>query len=94
MVGTTLEARESPQDLQARLSKLVIVSRVEGPGHTPVHQGLNRLGLQQADLQAEPGGRHIVSLWTEQFVACPRESEPSLDVYRKVSVFVDNATEV
>ena len=60
MIRTTLEAEDSPEDFEVRLSELVIVSRVEGPSHTPLQWGLNYLGLQQADLQAEPDGRHIV----------------------------------
>ena len=60
VVRTTLEANDSPEDFEVRLSELVILSRVEGPRHTPVQQGLNHLGLQQADVQAEPDGRHIL----------------------------------
>ena len=60
VVGTTLEAKGSPEDFEVRLSELVTVNRVEGPRHTDVQQGLNPLGFQRADLQAEPGGRYIV----------------------------------
>ena len=72
-------------------SKVVTVSRVDGPRHTPVQQGLNHPGLQRADLQTEPGGRLFVKLWTEPLVACPPESDPSRDFNHEVSVFVDNA---
>ena len=54
MVRTTLEVTDSPGDFELRLSELLIVSRVEGARHTPVKQGLNHLGLQQVNLQAEP----------------------------------------
>ena len=60
VVGTTLEAKGSPEDFEVRLPEFVIVSRVEGSCHIPVQQGLNRLGLKQVDLQAMPGRRHTV----------------------------------
>ena len=60
VVGTTLEAKNSLMGFVVRLSELVIVRRAEGPCLTPVGQDLNHLGLQHADLQAEPGSRHIV----------------------------------
>ena len=50
----------TPMDFKVRLPELAKLSRVEGPRHTPVQQGLNHLGIQQADLQTEPGGRRIV----------------------------------
>ena len=45
VIGTTLEAKDSPEDFEVRLCELVIVNCVEGPRHTPVQQGLNHLGL-------------------------------------------------
>ena len=61
VVRTTLDAKGSQEDFEVRLSELVILSREEGPRHTLAQQGLNHLGLlQQADLQAELGDRHIV----------------------------------
>ena len=60
VIRTTLEDKDSPNNFEVRLSELVVVSCVEGSRHTPIQQGLNHLGLQQADLQAEPGGRPIV----------------------------------
>ena len=94
MARATLEAKDSPKDFEARLSETVIASRVEGPRHTPVQQGLNYLGLQQMDLQAEPDGGRNVWLWAESLVACPHESGPSLGLNHEISVFVDNAAEV
>ena len=73
-----------------RLSELVIVGRVEGPRHTSAQQGLNYLGLQQTDRQAEPGGPHIAY---QPLAACPHDWDPSLDIKHEVSVFVDNAAE-
>ena len=55
-----LEAKDTPKDFEVRLSEPVTGSRIEDPCYTPVQHGLNRLGLQQADLQAESSGRHIV----------------------------------
>ena len=49
-----------PEDFEVRVSKLVVLSRVEVPRHKPVRHGLNHLGLQEADLQAEPGGGHSI----------------------------------
>ena len=40
VVRTTLDAMDSPEGFEVRLSELVVVSRVEGPRHTPVQQGL------------------------------------------------------
>ena len=58
VVRTTLEAKDPAEDFKARLSELVKVSRVEGPRHTPVQQGLNHLDLHSAmDIQAKLGGR-------------------------------------
>ena len=94
VVGTTLEAKDSPEDFGVRLSELVLVGRIEGPRHTPVQQGLNHLGVQPADLQAEPGGRRIVSLGTELFVACSHGSDPPLDLDHEVIFFVNTAPEV
>ena len=59
VVGTTLEAKDSPENFVIRFSKLVIVSRVEAPRHTPVQQ--SQLPPPSAGgPQAEPLGRHIV----------------------------------
>ena len=58
MVGMTLGAKDSLGGVEMYLSELVIVRSVEGPRHTLEQQGLSRLGLQQADLQSESGGRH------------------------------------
>ena len=60
VVCTTLEAKDSPEGFEVRLSELVMVSRNGGPRHTSVQQGLNRLRIQQADLQTEPSGRCVV----------------------------------
>ena len=60
VVGTTLDAKDSPEDSEVRNSELVVVNRLEGPRHTLVQQGLNHLGLQHADLQGERDGRHVV----------------------------------
>ena len=94
MLGTTLEAKDSPEGFGVLLWELPTVSCVEGPRHAPVQQGLNHLGLEQEDLWAEPGARDVVMLWTTPLVACPHESDPSLDLNHEASVFVDNAAEV
>ena len=88
MVGMTLAAKDAPEDFEVCLSELVIVSRVEDSRHTPVQQGFNHLVLQQAYLQTESGGRHIVLLRTDPLVACPHEWDPSLDPNNDVSVLV------
>ena len=62
---TTLEAKDSPRDIEVRLWELVIASPVEGPRHEPAQLGINHCGLRQPDLQAEAGGRHIVHLRTD-----------------------------
>ena len=60
VVRTRLKVKDSTEDFEERFSGLVIVSRGEGPRHTPEQQGLNHLGLQRAGLQPERGSRHIV----------------------------------
>ena len=89
MVSTksALEANDSQQDLVVSRSKLGKVFRSEGPRHTPVEQGLNHLGLQHSDFQAEGGGRPIIQLRAEPFEACSHETDPSVDFEREVSVF-------
>ena len=52
---SALEANDSQKDLVVCNSELGKVFRAEGPCHTPVQQGLDHLGLQHADLQAERG---------------------------------------
>ena len=71
VVGTTLEAKDTPEDFEVRLLELVIVSRVGGPRHAPVQQRLNHLGLQQEHLQAEPGGRLFFTLLISSFLDKP-----------------------
>ena len=91
---TTLEAKDSPEDLEVRPFELVIMNRVEAPRHTPVQQGFNHLGLQQADLEVELGGRRFVWLWTEPHVACPHEPNPSIDLNHEINVCVDDVADV
>ena len=69
MIGTTLEAKDSPGDFDVHLSELVIASRVEGSRHTPVQHGINHSGIQQAGLQAEPNGRHLLRITAGAWVA-------------------------
>ena len=95
VVDTTsaLEVKRSQKDLVVSRSKLGNeVFRSEGPRHTPVQQGLNHLGLQHWDFQANGGGRPIIQLRTERSEACPHETGLSVDFEREVSVFVDSAT--
>ena len=72
-------------------SKLGKVFRSEGPRHTPVQQGLNRLGFQHSDIRAKAGGRPIIQLQDGPFKACSHdEADPSVDFEREVSVSVGN----
>ena len=69
VVRTSLKAKDKPENFEVRFSGLVILSRAEGPRHTtPGQQGLNHLGLRQANLQAKSGGCYIVQLWDEPLV--------------------------
>ena len=54
-----------------RRSKLGKVFRSEGPRHTPVQQGLNRLGFQHSDFKAKAGGRPIIQLQDGPLVITP-----------------------
>ena len=75
-------------------SKIGKVFRSEGPHHTPVQQGLNRLGLQYSDFRAKGGSRPIIQLRAEPPEAGSDETAPSVDFEREVSVFVDTAAQV
>ena len=67
---------------------------VEGPRHAPLQQCLSHLGLQHADCQAKPYGRHIIQLRAKAFEACPHETDPPFDFEREVSTFVDTAAQI
>ena len=75
----------------ASSSKLGKAFHSEGPRHSPVQQGLNRLGPQHAGFQITRGGRPIIQLQTEPFEACPDKTDPSVDSELEVNVFVDDA---
>ena len=83
VVGTlsALEANDSQEDFVVRGSELGEVFHAERPRHTPAQHGLNHLGLQRADFQTQPGGRHImyhgIQLRVEPFEACILEMDPS-----------------
>ena len=66
--------------------------RSEGPCRTLLQQGLNQLGLQYSDFQAERVGPPIIQHHrADAFGACSHETIPSVDFEREVRVFVDIA---
>ena len=70
VIGTlsASEASDSREELVVHRSESGDVFRAEGgPRHTPVHESLNHLGLQDAGFQAKRGDRHIIQLRAEPF---------------------------
>ena len=93
MVSTksALEANDSQQELVVSRPKLGKEFRSEFPRHTPVLQGVHKLGLQHSDFQAKGDGRIIIQLRAEPSEAYSHETDPSVDFEREVSVVMDNA---
>ena len=89
---SALKANDPQEDLVHR-SELGVF-RTEGPRNTSVQQGLNYLGLQHTDFQANRGRLPIVQLQSEPFEAYPHATDPSFDFQPEASVFVDDAAEV
>ena len=85
-VGTSPDAKNSPEDFEVHLLEIVIVLRRGSTSRTNVRQPQSSRHL--ACGQAEGSSRHIVKLWTESVVTYPHEPNPSIHSNHEVSVLV------
>ena len=85
------EAKDSLENLVVNLSKLGKVFRSEGPNCSPVHHGLNHLGIIRTFRLSAAVGSSDNSGPNRSRHARMRQTDPSVDFEREVGVFVDDA---
>ena len=97
MVGSlsTLEAND-PHKEQVAVWRWECseVPQTDIPNHTPVEQGFHHLCVSQAHSYRERGIFHIVLLELNTIIACPRESDPLIDLWHDVGVCVGKTAQV